>query len=140
MNKNKPFMGTYGSENSKEVTSGSHNFMWYGMVAYQWYHQTFSEIRNTIKELQDIVDMKVELLGKARSIIEDFDWSHMMSDSSEPTTAQRKREANLNTLLLECPEHLKQDIYKIFIRSYLDYSINGLSPISYAEFCKGVSI
>ncbi len=136
----KPFTGSFNAENSREVKSGSGNFMWHGMEAYQWYHQTSHEIGETIRRLEKLLKAKEETVESAEKLINNFDWSHMMSDDSKPSKNQRDRETAFNQLVSDSPEDVRLTIYKLFINAYVHFDINGKNPISYKEFIQGIKI
>lgn len=135
-----PYFGKETAESSLKVESGNGNFMWHKMTAYQWFHQSVKDINATIKELESIRDTKVELLSTFRILIEEFDWSHMYSDDSKPTTRQKERNKEFNELLKVCPGDLTLTVYGIFIKAYIDYAVHGTAPISYETFLKGIDI
>lgn len=136
----KPITGNYNAENSKTVTADSANFMWHGMAAHLWYHRTVSEISDIAREMEKLIKAKEEMVESAKKLIDNFDWSHMMSDSSVPTKTQRDREKAFNQIVADCPGDVRVTIYKLFINAYVHFDINGKHPISYEQFIAGVKI
>ncbi len=131
---------SYNAENSKIVASGEGNFMWHGMTSYQWYHQTMSDIENTIRELGNLLKSKEKMIQAIDAMIGGFDWSHMYSDDSKPTKAQAERDKLFNECIALCPEDIREYAYKEFIRQYLKFSPNGKNPMSYDQFMAGVKV
>lgn len=136
-----PFYGEYGYENSKSpVTQPAGNFMWFQMGAFHWYHQDVRQIKNTIKQLEDIIKDKERLVTAFKDMIDDFDWSHMFSDDGRPSRLQAERNKRFDEALAKCPDDVKFEVYKAFIREYLEHGIYGKTPMSFEEFKKGVNV
>lgn len=135
-----PYMGSYNAENSMTPQVGGGNFMWHGMMAFQWHHQSSHDIENTIRDLGDILKKKEAMKEAIVEMIKDFDWSHQYSDDIRPSKVQKERDTHFNECIAMCPMDIKEFAYKQFITSYLLYSPNGKSPISFEVFLKGVRV
>lgn len=135
-----PFTGSSNATNSQTPTVGGGNFMWHGMTAYQWHHQSIGDIERTIRDLEGLMKAKEKMKELIKSMIADFDWSHMYSDDIKPSRRQEERDKEFNACIALCPQDIKEYAYREFVTEYLRCSPNGKSPISYEDFIKGIKV
>lgn len=134
-----PYTGSYTGHNSYNIVQRG-NFMWHGMTAYNWFHQSEEDIKSTIDSLKNLLESKQEMKKMLRSQLENFDWTHMYSDSSQCSEKQKKRNKEFNECIALAPDDVKEYMYRRFIISYLHFSPSPKNPISYEEFIAGIRV
>jgi len=140
---NRPYTGKYVNYNDVDLMTEVHptggNFMWNGMREYLLRKEK-RELDAILTEIMQILEYKSYMIDACRSIIDDYDWTHMMSDGMTATNHQHERQRKLLELMEELDETTLLEIYRYYAHKYLDNSLTKTSVPTFTEFMKYASV